>query len=123
MAGVINSAARQIDLRGRVKGRVGTEAIRRVTLNPGFNVVPDEDMQIVLANKANTPLVDSGVVKVGAMRRREDDLVDAEVARREKEVHQMDKPDAVASLIPGDTGRPAKKVASKTEEDDDLALS
>lgn len=100
MAGVHNKAARQIDLRGRVPGRIGAAAICRITLNPGFNIVDDREMAICLKNKPTQDLIDGGVVVVGVLRTREDELVAMEVANHEKQIHTLAKPTAAASLLP-----------------------
>lgn len=104
MAGVINNAPRQIDLRGRRPGRHGTDAICRVTLNPGFNVVPDADLELVMKNRLNSALADERIITIGVVKRAKDEALEADVAKREAATHQLPKPRAAASLIPDDTG-------------------
>lgn len=101
MAGVQNKAARQIDLRGRRPGAIGDAAICCVTLNPGFNVVDDKDLDLCMKNPHNRILEDEGVIVVGARRTREDELVAREVEAREKDAFELQKPRAAASLVPG----------------------
>lgn len=115
MAGVINKTERQIDLRGRRPGLRGEAAICRVSLNPGFNVVNDADLQLCLKNPLTQPLLDGGVIVMNALKTREDDLVAAEVAAREKQIHEMPRKPGVASLLPDDKGQ-------KAADTDPLAL-
>lgn len=99
MAGVQNTTARAIDLRGRRPGVRGDRAICTVTLNPGFNVVDDEELKLCMANKLNQTLLDNKVIVVGAIMTRQDAALLSDV-RRAAEEDALIRPRAVASLTP-----------------------
>lgn len=100
MTGVINKAARQIDLRGR-----DSSGIVRVTLNPGFNIVDDETWAVLQKNKHNTILVDEGVLVAGTRKTKEEADFEREVAEKQANTdpNALVKPDQAASLVKTDT--------------------
>lgn len=74
MTGIINKAARQIDMRGR-----DASGIVSRTLNPGFNIVDDDTWAILMKNKHNSILVDEGVIVAGTKRTREEEEFERQV--------------------------------------------
>jgi len=101
MAGIQNNAARQIDLRGRRPGQIGANAICCITLNPGFNVVEDADLDLCLKNRHVTTLIDAKVIVVGVRRTRLDEALQRDVDKVGIDPKELRKPAHAASLAPG----------------------
>jgi septal ring-binding cell division protein DamX len=122
MAGIINKLARQLDLRGR-----DASGIVHVVLNPGFNIVDDATLKVLMENKHNQVLVDEGALIVGAKKRREDVEAEQEQAARDAATSTMPTPAAAAAAVRTDvvskdpnvnaeTGEPVTKAEQKAAE-------
>lgn len=101
MAGVINSTARQVDLRFRVKDAQGVSVVRTVTLNPGFNIVNDEAWEMCIKNPIAKKYVAMGIIIGNARQSKEDELIKKKVKDDlERQIHNIPRTPGVASLAP-----------------------
>lgn len=94
MTGIINKTARQLDMRGR-----DASGIVHVTLNPGFNIVDDDTWAVLLKNKHNEVLVDSGAVVAGVRKTAADEDLERAAAAAEAEANTLKKPATPAAVV------------------------
>lgn len=94
MTGVLNKTARQLDLRGR-----DASGIVHVTLNPGFNFIDDDTLAVVLQNKHNEVLVDSGAIVIGVRKTAADESLERAAEAADAGANTLKKPATPAAVV------------------------
>lgn len=100
MTGVLNKTARQLDLRGR-----DASGIVHVTLNPGFNFIDDDTLAVVLQNKHNEVLVDSGAIVVGVRKTAADESLERAAEAADAGANTLKKPATPAAVVDAATNK------------------